>query len=90
MNPKVVHIWLGVAFILNMGAWLLRSQMLKYRIPREGLLHPFWWRGFTIITDPANYTEAGQFYRRWTIRFEVAAMIWMFSIVFVFAALSRE
>jgi hypothetical protein len=74
-----------------MGASYLQSQMLKHRIPRKGLLRPFWWsRGFTIVTDPANYTETGQFYRRWTIRFEMASIIWMFMVVFIFAATPRE
>jgi len=87
----VFYVWLGGTVILLMGASYLQSQMLKHRLPREGLLHPFWWgRGLTIVTNPANYTETGQFYRRWTIRFEVTGIIWMFMIVFIIAAFPRK
>jgi hypothetical protein len=90
MRPIVYQIWFGVTVILLIVAGYLQSQMLKHRIPRQGLLHPWWWRrGFTMITDPANYTETGQFYRRWTIRLELASMIWMFMVVVIFAATPR-
>jgi hypothetical protein len=80
----VFHIWLVVTAVLLTGASYLQSQMLNHRIPQKPLLHPFWWRrGFTILTDPAAFTETGQTYRRWTIRAELAAILWMLAIVLI-------
>jgi hypothetical protein len=88
MRSVGLYIWLAITAFLMIGASYLKSQMLKHRAPGTAILSPFWWgRGFTILTSPTSFTGEGQFYRSWTVRLELACMLWMFGglIFFIFA-----
>lgn len=80
----ILYLWLGVAIALAIGTEILKSKMMRRRAPGTPILSPFWWgRGFTILTSPNSFTEAGQFYRLWTIRAEVTLTVWCFPIGFI-------
>jgi len=89
MPVTAIKFWLAVCLVLLLGHVCLSVGMLNHRISRKGLLLEWWLRRLTVLTNPADFTETGQIYRRWAIRFEVALGIWMFLIVFILAAAPR-
>jgi hypothetical protein len=79
-------LWIGVTLILFFWDGYLSLQMLNYRVPKERPL--FGGRKFSFQTDPADYTEIGQIYRRKSIRLEIALLSWVFGSVVVFGIIS--
>jgi hypothetical protein len=83
---SVFALWIGVTLILFLWDGYLSLQMYNYRIPKK---RPFFGRRkFSFQTDPADYTEIGQIYRRKSIRMEIAFLTWVFGTLVVVIVIS--
>jgi hypothetical protein len=70
-------LWVAVAVILMLWDGYLSIQMINHRVPKERPWSWFGGRRFSFQTDPADYTEVGQAYRRKSIRVEMALLAWI-------------
>jgi hypothetical protein len=70
----LIALWAGVWLTLLMCNFYLWVQMKNHRVPKEG---PMWEMNRAAFqTDPADYTETGQAYRRKATRVQVALLVW--------------
>jgi hypothetical protein len=72
-------IWFARILVLFFWDGYLSLQMWNYRVPKksEPLLGG---RKFAFQTDPADFTEIGQIYRRKSIRLEIHMLSWVFAL----------
>src|SRR5262249_25750702 len=82
---SLTALWAGVNLILMVWDGYLSLQMLNYRVQKEWPISGGG-RKFSFQTDPTDYTEIGQMYRRKSIRVETALLIWGFGFPILFSA----
>jgi hypothetical protein len=71
---SLTALWGGVALILILWDSYLSLQMVSHRLPKRRSL--FGGRKFSFQTDPADYTDIGQAYRRRSIQVELTLLAW--------------
>jgi hypothetical protein len=68
-------IWIGVSLMLILTLGYFGFQIRNHRIPKE---RPMWeMQGPVFFSDPANFTETGNAYRRKAIWVQVAFVGWL-------------
>ncbi|WP_257168409.1 hypothetical protein [Bradyrhizobium sp. SRS-191] len=72
----ILYIWIGVFAALLVTKQILQSEMIRDEFPGQPPLGYAWRRGLAIFIDPNRFTQRGKAYRLWTIRVDVATLLW--------------
>jgi hypothetical protein len=75
IHAFIIALWLGAGLILMMWNFYLWLQMNNHRVPKQ---RPMWeFQRAAFQTDPADYTEIGEAYRRKSIWVQAAMPVWL-------------
>ena len=69
-----IVLWIGGIVLLGYWYLILWFQMLNHRIPNKELKPGS--RQSVSLTDPADFTETGQLYRRRAMRVKATLAVW--------------
>ena len=67
-------LWISVGVVIFVWNLILSAQMVNNLVPKPEQRHLYGPRQFAFQTDPADYTELGQLYRKKAIRAELVVL----------------